>query len=135
MNRQHFTLAGCVLGATLAMASLATQAQSMTILSPEQQYQEDLKKCEQDKGVVDVQACKREAGAALQAAKQDKLGNGGATNYQDNQRSRCMALPAKDRDDCLMQMSGQNTTVQGSVKSGGVLRETTITVPAAPATK
>jgi hypothetical protein len=42
---------------------------------------------------------------------------------------RCERLPAETRAACEMQMHGQNTTVHGSVSGGGVLRESTVTVP------
>ncbi|MBC2768318.1 hypothetical protein [Pusillimonas minor] len=101
-------------------------------LSPEAQYQQDLLRCEQEQSLVDIEACKKEAGAALQATKTNALGNGQGANYQANERARCMALPEDQRADCLLLLSGQNTQVKGSVTQGGVLRETTITIPAQP---
>ncbi|OXR49560.1 hypothetical protein PuT2_07120 [Pusillimonas sp. T2] len=103
-------------------------------LSPEAQYQQDLLRCEQEQSMVDIEACKKEAGAALQATKTNALGNGQGANYQANERARCMALPESQRQDCLLLLSGQNTQVKGSVTGGGVLRETTITIPAQPST-
>ncbi|WJJ93264.1 hypothetical protein [Neopusillimonas aromaticivorans] len=80
----------------------------------------------------------KEAAAALQAARSNTLTNGAGTDYQANERARCMALPETQRADCLLLISGQNTQVRGSVSQGGVLRETTIIIPApepvAPAT-
>ena len=93
-------------------------------------YQQDLMRCEQEQSVVDIEACKKEAAAARQAARQNELGNGAGTDYTANERARCMGLPASQRDDCLRLISGQNTEVKGSVSQGGILRETTIIIPA-----
>lgn len=113
------------LGSVFAMAS--TNAQTQT---PEQRYQQELRQCEQLSATVDMQACKREAGAALHATRRGNLQNHNGMNYDRNRTERCAALPADRRDECMMQMSGQNTRTTGSVESGGILRETTITVPA-----
>lgn len=125
----------CMLSMISAAVVLATHLQpaSAQTLSPEAQYQQDLIRCEQEQSVVDMTACRKEAAAALQASRTHDLGNGAGTDYQANERSRCMALPAGQRDDCLLLLSGQNTQVKGSVSQGGVLRETTIIIPAAPA--
>ncbi|HBT33126.1 MAG TPA: hypothetical protein DEB15_09980 [Pusillimonas sp.] len=116
---------------TLALSgvfSLAgANAQTQT---PEQRYQQELRQCEQLSPTVDMQACKREAGAALQATRQGNLKNNNGMNYDSNKTGRCASLPANQRDECMMQMSGQNTRTMGSVEEGGILRETTITVPA-----
>lgn len=47
----------------------------------------------------------------------------------ENRILRCEALSGQDKDDCMLQMSGQDTITQGSVEVGGILRETTITIP------
>ncbi|MBF23631.1 hypothetical protein [Neopusillimonas maritima] len=113
------------LGGVFAMASANAQTQT-----PEQRYQQELRQCEQLSPTVDMQACKREAGAALQASRRGNLQNHNGMNYDQNRTERCAALPAGQRDECMMQMSGQNTRTMGSVEEGGILRETTITVPA-----
>lgn len=113
-------------GFTVTLQTAAAQTQT-----PEAaQYQQDLLRCEQEQSVVDLEACKKEAAAALQAARTHELGNGVNTDYQANERARCMALPENQRQDCLLLLSGQNTQVKGSVSQGGVLRETTIIIPA-----
>src|SRR3546814_13124526 len=75
--------------------------------------------------------CLREAGAARDESRRHRLINGNES-YQQNQTSRCQALPVAERGDCMLQMSGQDTKVEGSVGAGGVLRETTITIPGTP---
>ena len=113
------------LGGVFSIASANAQTQT-----PEQRYQQELRQCEQLSPTVDMQACKREAGAALQATRRGNLQNHNGMNYDQNKTERWAALPAGQRDECMMQMSGQNTRTMGSVEEGGILRETTITVPA-----
>src|SRR3546814_9681921 len=79
----------------------------------------------------DKATCWREAGAAREESRRHRLSNGNES-YQQNQTSRCQALPVAERGDCMLQMSGQDTKVEGSVGAGGVLRETTITIPGTP---
>lgn len=127
MRIKRFLLVMLAAGAASTLTPVAAQG-----LSPEAQYQQDLLRCEQEQSLVDIEACKKEAGAALQASKTNALGNGQGANFQANERVRCMALPEGQREDCLLLLSGQNTQVKGSVTQGGVLRETTITIPAQP---
>lgn len=113
------------LSGVFAMAGANAQTQT-----PEQRYQQELRQCEQLSPTVDMQACKKEAAAALQAARRGNLQHHNGMNYDQNRTERCEALPVGQRDECMMQMSGQNTEIMGSVEKGGILRETTITVPA-----
>ncbi|MFA5597018.1 MAG: hypothetical protein WCY47_00765 [Pusillimonas sp.] len=133
MHRKRFILMACTVIAATTSGLAGAQH-----LDPQAQYRQDLLRCEQEQSVVDIEACKKEAEAALQAARTNTLGNGAGTDYQANERARCMALPEGQRADCLLLISGENTRVRGSVSQGGVLRETTIIIPApepvAPAT-
>jgi hypothetical protein len=62
----------------------------------------------------------------LQEASRGGLSSG---DLERNHSQRCAALPAQDREDCMMRMDGQGTTT-GSVMQGGVLRELDRPVPA-----
>lgn len=95
------------------------------------QYQKDVARCKSGDTNQDRATCMREAGAALNEARHNRLVEPGAA-YAPDATKRCKALPAAQQQDCLTQMSGQNTTTQGSVGSGGILRETVIPVVPAP---
>lgn len=97
--------------------------------SPQTQYQQDVARCNTTPG-IDKKACLREAGAAEQAARQDKLTSPSMQTETQNRNQRCDSLPADQRQDCTTLMDSANTRTEGSVQSGGVLRETTITIPA-----
>ncbi|WP_394060156.1 hypothetical protein [Alcaligenes sp. WGS1538] len=114
-------LGACLLG--LGMMSSAAWAQSAAA-----EYKQSIQRCEQFTGEQRT-TCRREAGAALQAERQNKLTNPGAS-MEANRDARCQRLPASQQQDCLKTMSGQDTTIRGSVEGGGILRETTTVVPA-----
>lgn len=76
----------------------------------------------------DRATCLREAGAALQAAKQGRLGDGSGA-YEKNRLIRCEPLPPADREDCIRRVHGEGA-VSGSVEEGGTFTELRTTVPA-----
>ncbi|MBP6018249.1 MAG: hypothetical protein KA735_02055 [Burkholderiaceae bacterium] len=115
-------LSACLI-APLALAAGSTDDSSN---NPEQRYQADVQLCNSGQGYQDKATCMKEAGAALEEARRNRLTTGERLSAE-NQTKRCEALPGQERDDCMVQMSGQNTTTEGSIEAGGVLRETTIT--------
>ncbi|MFT0531328.1 hypothetical protein ACMHYJ_00655 [Castellaniella hirudinis] len=129
------SLRASLLAASLGCAALfAPSAQA----APTSQYQQDVQRCG-TVADVDRQACLKEAGAAAQAAKDNTLTSPSTETESRHRTQRCDALPESQRQDCLTLMNNGNTETQGSVLSGGVLRQTTITIPAptpaqAPAT-
>jgi hypothetical protein len=122
------TLAICALGAGL-MPSIASAAGNKTNADIQAQYRADVAHCKSPQATQDRNTCMKEAGAAMEEARRNQLVTG-SPNYQQDAVNRCKALPTDRQQDCLMQMSGQDTVTKGSVDSGGILRETTITVPA-----
>jgi len=134
MTLSHTTLSRLMLAVFAAGACMAASTAAAQAISPEAQYKTDVARCQSGDTNQDKATCMREAGAALEEAKRNRLMHDNA-NYDQNQVRRCQALPADQREDCMLQMSpGSNTQVQGSVAGGGVLRETTITIPGQPAT-
>lgn len=118
----RYLAASCAVSA-LAFA-LPSQAQPT-----QKNYQQDLQHCEALQGESRA-ACRREAGAALQAERQNKLEQPNPA-MPSNRTARCDRLPLERQQECQLTMQeGQETTVSGSVQGGGILRETTITVPA-----
>jgi len=82
----------------------------------------------------DPAACAREAGAARQAARQGQLTS--VPDYTANALARCAAHAPVERTACEARITGAGqSSVQGSVMGGGVIREsvTTVVMPA-PAT-
>jgi len=121
-------LGAALLACTTIAASAFTTGEAQ--LSPQAQYRADVAHCKSGQSNEDQATCMKEAGAALEAAKKHDLGNGTAS-YDADKTKRCQGLSGDRREDCMALMNGQgNLTTQGSVEGGGVLRETTITVPA-----
>lgn len=128
MQALHLTLRTSLLAIGLSVAALfAPGAQAAD--SAAAQYQQDVARCHNTPG-IDKQACLKEAGAALEAARRGALTSPSQQAEIRNQTERCNMLPAGQREDCLKLMSEPDTRVEGSVQGGGVLRETTITIPA-----
>uniref|UniRef100_UPI00333F88CA hypothetical protein n=1 Tax=Castellaniella defragrans TaxID=75697 RepID=UPI00333F88CA len=113
------------LGAAILFSPLARAADSA-----EAKFQADMQRCNTTPG-INVEACRREAGAALEAARRNKLISPGAQTEVANRDARCSALPADQRQNCLTLMNeGPGVEVQGSVSSGGIIRTTTVPIPA-----
>ena len=117
--------AACVLTVSMA-ASAADQGRAS---DARKIYMEDREFCLSGKASQDRQTCLREAGAALQEAKQGQLADP-QTTFEQNKFARCdyHKVPA-DREYCERRMRGEGTT-SGSVEDGGILRELVVVVPA-----
>lgn len=130
--RHAFSALALGLGLGLgAPAAFAASAGPVTEADIESRYRLDVERCNTGQTNQDKPTCMREAGAARDEARRNRLTNANES-YRQNETARCQALPIGERDECMLQMSGQNTTTQGSVGAGGVLRETTIEVPGTP---
>lgn len=130
MQTPYSLLQRSVLIAGLSTAAMLLSPVALAAAdSAQAQYQTDVQHCKSTPG-IDQKACMREAGAALEASRRNTLTTPSAGTSNMDRTQRCNALPADQRQDCLTLMDGANTQTQGSVQSGGILRETTITVPA-----
>src|SRR5690606_4550447 len=82
-------LIACAVGASLA-APAAMAANSMS--DAQAQYRADVERCNAGDTNQDKATCLREAGAALQEARRNRLLRG-SPSYEENQRARCDRLP------------------------------------------
>lgn len=119
-------LSACAVGAVL-VAGLAAAAGG-NLSEAQARYQQDRAACISGQSYQDRATCLREAGAALQEAKRERVRDSGSA-YEQNRLIRCDRVAAGDREDCLRRMRGEGT-VSGSVESGGIYRELRTTVPA-----
>ena len=71
----------------------------------------------------DRATCLKEATNAYGEARRGALNNSGNANFSANAAERCKAQPPADQDACLQRIMGAGST-SGSVKEGGLLRET-----------
>ena len=95
-------------------------------------YLKERANCETGNTAQDKATCLKEAGAALDEKKKGKLDNSGSPVA--NATDRCNLVPAKDKADCMARIVGpqspnQRVTATGSVEGGGMIKETTTTIP------
>lgn len=115
--------AGGLWGASATWAAGPSSAQST--------YRADRAACMSGHTNESRATCLKEAGAAEQARRHDKLGSSNQ-NYAQNAMARCQLQPgASDRQACEARIGNTgNTSVSGSVAGGGLLFETVTPVPA-----
>lgn len=111
----------------------AVQAQDTSMADMKARYDADMQRCSTITDPESRRTCQREAGAALQEARRNRLVTG-ASDTQANASARCARLPSAQRADCERLMTDSSAVKHGSVSGGGVLRELSITVPADPST-
>ncbi len=121
--------AGCAFGLAANAAGLSTSAASAMAAGGG---------CNANEAAHDPAACKRESGAAAAEAKRGNLTTPGAATAERNAADRCASLTGGQQKDCLARVgvtppaSGGGTITEGSVQSGGIIKETVTTVPAKP---
>ena len=115
----------------ISLAVSFTSAFGANDSSSEALYRSDRAVCLSGQSNQDRATCLKEAGAARNLAKRHAL-NDGQKPYQQNALLRCKPLKGDDRLDCERRMQGEGK-VSGSVRDGGLFRETTTVVPADPA--
>jgi hypothetical protein len=84
-------------------------------------YKEDRAMCMRGETNQDRATCLKEAGAALQDAK--NLAVASSPDLKRNRLKRCEGLPSADREECAARMDLGTTS--GSAQGGGILRELT----------
>lgn len=129
MQNTYSLLQRSALIAGLGVAAMLLTPSVLAADSAQQQYQADVQHCQSTPG-IDQKACMKEAGAALEASRRNTLTRPSEEASNLDRTKRCDALPTDQRQDCLTLMNNADTRIQGSVESGGILRETTITIPA-----
>ena len=126
------TLATALAGACASAAVLA--ADPVATDDAKALYLKERANCETGHTAQDRATCLKEAGAALDEKKKGRLDNSGSPVA--NATDRCNVVPAKDKADCLARIVGpqgpnQRVTASGSVEGGGMIKETTTTIPGA----
>jgi len=136
MLRNIASLTGLIaLGIAAGFASPPAHAADAAAAAAKSTYLKERADCEAGRTAEDRATCLKEAGAAEEERKRNRLDNNGS--LRQNAIDRCNALPVKDRPDCLARIEGPNqpnqkTTTSGSVAGGGVIRETTTTTTGQP---
>jgi hypothetical protein len=136
-----FTKAPEMLGIAITVATVfstfsvgAISANAAPPTAAETRYQQDRANCLAGKTAESQQTCLKEAGAALQAAREHDLKSPSPAQVAANERKRCETLAGGDKADCMKRAAGLDTTVSGSVAGGGDIKETVTVVPGSPGT-
>ena len=108
-------------GAISANAAVPTPA--------DDRYQHDRADCLAGKTAQSQKTCLKEAGAALQAAREHQLKTPDGAQLAANERKRCQPLGGDDKAACLKRADGLDTTTRGSVAAGGDIKATVTVVP------
>lgn len=116
-------LAICVVSTLLGTPAAQSAEASSPASDAQTRYLQERAVCESGQSQQDRATCLREAGAALQQARQGRLADGQTqAQHEQNAFARCNVLPTEERNACIARMSGQGTT-RGSVAEGGIYRE------------
>ncbi|KRC86196.1 hypothetical protein ASE30_04410 [Achromobacter sp. Root83] len=130
MQTKRLAATLCTAGLMLiAGAAHAADAGTSGTGTPQSRYQQDVAACKSGATGQPLQTCLREAGAAREESRRQNLNEASPEQRQQNILARCNRLPEAQRQNCVTQMTAP-TNVRGSVRGGGVLRETVIQVPA-----
>ena len=136
MLRNIASLAGLIaVGAAAGFASPPAHAADASAAAAKSTYQKERADCEAGRSAEDRATCLREAAAAQEERKRNRLDNNGS--LRQNAVERCNLVPPKDKADCLARIEGPNqpnqtTRISGSVAGGGLIRETTTTITGQP---
>lgn len=104
-----------------AVAFGATAADPASLAAANERYQQERARCLSGQTSQDQETCLREAGAALQAARQGRAEDP-PSDLARNLLQRCEVHPtAEAREECIRRMN--EGTVTGSVGGGGMVRE------------
>lgn len=120
----------CAVAMLMTFTALGSIAITTQAADQNATIQKERSDCVKGNSQQDQATCLREAGAAKQEAQRGNLRDSG--DYQSNANSRCASLPAAQKTDCERRVNGEGS-VNGSVGSGGMVKELVTPVPAGQA--
>lgn len=130
MRPVHTSVPALVLAAAglLLCASQAFAAGTGIAAEAQVRYRQDMAMCNSGQSNQDAKTCRLEARNALAEGRRGAL-TSVPEALASNARLRCNAHEGDARSACEARMRGEGTTSSGSVRSGGILRETVTVVP------
>ncbi len=121
----------CIAGAVLALSGACASAATPTI-EEQARFEQERARCLSGQSGQTQDTCMKEAVNARDAAMKGQLADGDG-KLRKNARERCDVQTGADKRDCMARVKGaSSSTESGSVKGGGILRET-VTIEPAPA--
>ena len=116
-----------VAAGTLFCSAAAVAADPGLSADARTRYRQELADCNSGKSQQNIATCRLEARNAYNQALRGGF-NEDASQYQSNALRRCDVHKGQDRRACEMRINGQGN-VEGSVRDGGLLRQSSIVVP------
>lgn len=114
-------IGACAIALTLVPAAWSAGNQALS--QEQQQYKQERAHCLSGQSHQDRATCLKEAGAAYREARRGVLASRTpSSDLTQNATARCDALPSTDREACIQRVMGAGSA-DGSVKGGGILRE------------
>lgn len=122
------TISTCAIA--IAVMASPSWAQSREELAAAQlRYQQDMADCKSHASAEDMANCTLEARNSLAEIKRGRMHEAGQpSDYEKNALLRCDVHQGIDQTACIERMKGRGHT-EGSVASGGILREIETTIP------
>jgi hypothetical protein len=123
--QRHAAVFAVAIASVASVASIATAADDSASAQSKARYEKERAACLDGTSQQDRATCLKEFGAAVQESREGQLQTTpkDPSQLQQNALQRCTNLPPKDRPDCEKRAKGEGIT-EGSVKSGGVVKET-----------
>lgn len=115
--------AALLCAATTALAA----SPSRDMADAQERFRQEMAVCNSGQSHQDVRVCRTEARNALAEAKRGGLSDG-PTQYSRNATQRCAEFQGDERTACEARVFNPSR-VDGSVKGGGMVRESVISVP------
>ena len=112
----------------LAVGTAHAAGPSSNVADAQARYRQDMAVCNSGQSQQSVETCRTEARNALAEARRGNL-TAAPAQLDRNAVKRCMEFIGDDRVACEARVLNPSK-VEGSVNSGGVLRESVILVPA-----
>jgi hypothetical protein len=120
----------CAGAITIAVMASPSWAQSKEELAAAQlRYQQDMADCKSHASAEEMANCTLEARNSLAEIKRGRMHEAEQpSDYEKNALQRCDVHQGIDRTACIERMQGRGHT-EGSVASGGILREIETIIP------
>jgi hypothetical protein len=122
---RHFAL---TLVGTFLLTGAALAGPSSAQADAQARYRQDMAVCESGQSNQPLNVCRTEARNALAEAKRGGLTDAASDEYARNAVRRCAEFQGDDRTACEARVFNPSR-VDGSVRGGGLLRESVVIVP------
>lgn len=129
MITSHFSIHRCALtfAGTLVAAGAVLAGPSNAAADAQARYRQDMAFCNSGQSNQSLNTCRTEARNAYAEAKRGGLSDA-PEQFARNAVQRCAEFQGDERTACNARVLNPSR-IEGSVEAGGILRESTITVP------